>query len=231
MSLLQANTQYSQQPQYSQQHQLPYNLNGALQQSAYRGQHQPLQSLGIPGHALPLGGAATAAHSPVYGDHHRSTGQALGSLDLAAQIRLQQIQNQQLRYAQPQQRHIDINTLFPPGGYRAPAANVSAIPVSCGNSPAVEIDIWQSCSVGHPCLSTSHQSLWLIHSTSATCVACRPLLSSALLAAQHTPISWLRFAPSLPWQLATFRLKSQPSVELQNMQLSLQELEAMMARQ
>ena len=133
VSLSQTNTQYSQQPQYSQQHQLPYSLNGALQQSAYRGQHQSLQSLGIPGHGLPLGGAATAAHSPVYADHHRSTGQPLGNLDLAAQIRLQQIQNQQLRYAQPQ---IDINSLFPPGGYRAPAANMSAIPVGCGKSSA-----------------------------------------------------------------------------------------------
>ena len=79
-----------------------------------------------------MGGAAAAhmpaAQSPVYADQHQHQHP---NSDLAAQIRLQQLQNQHFRYAQPQQRHVDINSLFPPGGYgHAPAANMSAIPVS-----------------------------------------------------------------------------------------------------
>ena len=124
-------------PQYPQQHQLPFNLGSALPHQGYGAQHQALHNLGHPGRGLPSLGNPAASHiplgSPAYGDHHQqATGnQTFGNPDLATQLHFQRLQNQQHSYAQPQQRSIDINKLFAPRPYgNAPAANMSALPVS-----------------------------------------------------------------------------------------------------
>ena len=127
--------------QYGQQHQLPFNLGGAMPQTAYgqaQGQalrQQHVHQAQIPSHSFshPLGSQANA-HIGIDGQQYSSqrapSNQMYGSSDLASQMLLQRLQQQQ-SYNQASQRGAGLDRFFNPTAFNASqAAHVPALPVS-----------------------------------------------------------------------------------------------------
>ncbi len=125
-------------PQYGQQHQVPFNLGGALPRASF-GQYQgPVmgnQQSHLPGqgYSYPSAGSQANAHlfadSQQFRNHQQPAGsQAYGNNDLASQMLLQRLQQQS--YSQAPQGGAGLDRFFNPLAFsNAQNARVPAIAV------------------------------------------------------------------------------------------------------
>ena len=127
--------------QYGQQHQLPGNLGGAMPRTAYGQVHsqvsgqQHAHHSQVPGQSFPYSLSSQAnSHLGMDGQQYSSrpapAGQAYGNNELASQMLLQRLQQQQ-SYSQPPQRGAGLDRFFNPRAYNSSQhAHVPPLPVS-----------------------------------------------------------------------------------------------------
>jgi len=126
---------------YGQQHQVPFNLGGALPRASF-GQYQgpvmgnqQLQHSHLPGQGFSYSSAGSQANAHLFADSQQfrnqqpAGSQAYGNHDLASQMLLQRLQQQS--YSQAPQGGAGLDRFFNPLAFsNAQNAHVPAIPVS-----------------------------------------------------------------------------------------------------
>ena len=126
---------------YGQQHQVPFNLGGALPRASF-GQYQgpamgnqQLQQPHLPGQGFSYPSAGSQANAHLFVDSQQfrnqqpAGSQAYGNNDLASQMLLQRLQQQS--YSQAPQGGAGLDRFFNPSAFsNAQNARVPAIPVS-----------------------------------------------------------------------------------------------------
>lgn len=129
---------------YGQQHQLPFNLGGALPRASF-GQYQGpamgnQQQPHLPGQGFSYPSAGSQANAHLFADsqHFRSQqpagSQAYGSNDLASQMLLQRLQQQSYSQVPAPQGGAGLDRFFNPSAFsNAQNARVPAIPVRVAN--------------------------------------------------------------------------------------------------
>ncbi len=156
--------------QYGQQHQVPFNLGGAVPRASYgqfqgqvMGNQQLQHQLSGQGLSYSSAGSQAGAHLSVDGQrfsNQQATGsQAYGNNDLASQMLLHRLQQQS--YSQAPQQGAGLDRFFNPMAFNsAQNARVPAIPVSFDSTWQIQVDL-----VVYVCTSCLSQLLLAISNT------------------------------------------------------------------